>query len=88
MGGYLNAGAWLAKRKMYAKKSGGGSSILSEYEKLNILINLVWPEALIHPNQEEEIANMIHVTLFPENLTIKETYEEARAIAAYLNSMT
>jgi hypothetical protein len=88
MVGYLNAGAWLAKRKIFAKTVSGGSSMLSEYGRLNILINLVWPEALIHPNQEEEIANMIHVTLFPENLTIKETYEEARAIAAYLNSMT
>lgn len=88
MGEYVNTGAWLEKRKIYAKTASEESTKLSEYARLNILINLVWPVALLHQNQEEEIANMIHTTLFPENLTTKEVYGEARAIATYLNSMT
>lgn len=59
-----------------------------EHTRLNILSELVWPEALVHPNQMQGIAQMIRMTLFHEHLTTDEIYKEARAIATYLNSMT
>lgn len=88
MQGYLNARAWLAQMKMRAKITRKGTSDLSEQARLGILINLVWAPALVHPDQEEEITNMINATLLSPGLSLREVYKEARAIAKYLNSMT
>ncbi len=88
MGGYLNAREWLVKRKNGTGIAATRWSSPANTARLEILITLVWPEALVYPDQQETIAGMISETLFPDELTGGEIYKEARAIAAYLNSMT
>lgn len=89
MGGYMSAKEWLMKRKDQMIISVGLThQSQTELARLDILIGLVWPEALIHPDQLEVVANMIRATLLADELTTIETFAEARAIATYLNSMT
>lgn len=89
MGRYQRTRGWLAESKNEAIVPRGWIiQSASERARLDILIGLVWPEALVCPEQEEMIASMIRATLFPEDLTTTEIYKEARAIATYLNSMT
>ncbi len=89
MGGYKHTRLWLTENKNRIIVSVGlVSQTALEEARLDILINLVWPEALVCPDQQEVIIKMIRSTLLPARLTVAEVYQEARAIATYLNSMT
>lgn len=89
MGRYERTVEWLARKKKDAV-AGSTDQAATAGAKLDILISLVWPEALVHPEQMEGITNMIHSTLLSDRLIMgtSEVYREAREIATYLNSMT
>jgi hypothetical protein len=86
----LKTRAWLTKRKNEMIASAEAvSQPPPECAKLDILINLVSPEALIYLDQEEGVMNMISITLLSCVLVGgSDIQREARATATYLNSMT
>lgn len=86
----LKTRAWLKKRKNELIVTAGATTKPPpECAKLDILITLVSPDALIYPDQEEGIMNMIDTTLLSCVLVGgSDIQREACMIATYLNSMT